>query len=243
MSYLLIIGAKSDIAKACARIFANNGFDLILAARKIQELEDFKQDLEVRYDKNIILKEFDITNFQMHQEFYNSLTTKPLGVIIAAGVMYDQKDAQSSIQKTLDTLYVNYVGAVCILNIIANDFEHRKSGFIIGVSSVAGDRGRKANYIYGSAKAGFSAYFSGLRNRLFASKVQVITIKPGFVYTKMTKHLELPTKLTAKPIDVAQVMYNAYEKNKNIVYIKPKWELIMCIIRHIPENLFKRVSI
>jgi len=243
MSRLLIIGAKSDIAKSCARVFANNGFDLILAGRNIKELENFKQDLIVRYQKNIELKEFDITSFDTHKKFYDSLESKPLGVLVASGVMYEQQDVQQDFIKTLDTINVNFTGAVSILNIIANDFQLKKSGFIIGISSVAGDRGRKTNYIYGSAKAGFSAYLSGLRNRLFEHKIQVFTIKPGFVDTKMTQGLDLPEKLTAKSDEVALDIFKAYKKNKNILYTKPIWQVIMLIIKHIPESIFKRMSI
>ena len=243
MSKLLIIGAKSDIAKACARVFASNGFDLILAGRDIKELEDFQQDLNVRYQRNIELKEFDIIAFTTHQEFYDSIEPKPLGVLVASGVMYEQEVAQKDFEKTLNTINVNYTGAVSILNIIANDFQSQKRGFIIGISSVAGDRGRKANYIYGSAKSAFSAYLSGLRNRFFEDKIQVLTVKPGFVYTKMTQGLELPEKLTALPEDVALDIFNAYKKNKDIIYTKPIWGIIMSIIKHIPEFIFKRMSI
>jgi short-subunit dehydrogenase len=138
---------------------------------------------------------------------------------------------------------VNYTGAISILNIVANDFEKERRGFIVGVSSVAGDRGRKANYIYGSAKAGFSAYLSGLRNRLNDSGVQVLTVKPGFVNTKMTEGLDLPPKLTASPSEVAEDIFNAQQKGRNILYTKPIWMVIMLIIKHIPEFIFKKMSI
>ena len=164
----------------------------------------------------MILKEFDITKFETHIDFYNSLEPKPLGVIVAAGYMAEQKECENDFTKTLNTINVNFTGAVSILNIVANNMEKSKNGFIVGVSSVAGDRGRKANYIYGSSKAAFSAYLSGLRNRLFESKVQVLTVKPGFV---------------------------AQQKGKDILYTKSIWKLIMLIIKHIPEWKFKRMSI
>ena len=121
--------------------------------------------------------------------------------------------------------------------------EKNKNGFIVGVSSVAGDRGRKANYIYGSSKAAFSAYLSGLRNRLFESKIQVLTVKPGFVATKMTDGLDLPEKLTAQPEEVAKDIFVAQQKGKDILYTKGIWRLIMLIIKHIPEFIFKKLSI
>jgi short-subunit dehydrogenase len=243
MKKLLIIGAKSDVAIECAKVFASNGFDLILAGRNIDELNDLKTDLEIRYQRDIELAQLDITDFDTHQEFYDNLPNKPYGVIVASGVMYEQSEAQNEWDKSLNTINVNFTGAVSVLNIIANDFENKKDGFIIGISSVAGDRGRKANYIYGSAKAGFSAYMSGLRNRLFSTNVQVLTVKPGFIDTKMTAGLDLPEKLTAKPEDVAQDIYNGYINKRNVIYTKSIWGLILLIIKHIPETIFKRLSI
>ncbi|MCK4875295.1 MAG: SDR family oxidoreductase [Sulfurimonas sp.] len=243
MSYVLIIGAKSDIAKEIARTYAKNGYNLYLAARKAEELEDLKQDIQVRSGVEVKLQEFDITAYDTHEEFYSSLEEKPLGVIVVSGYMVEQKLAQEDFNESLQTINVNYTGAVSILNIIANDFEQERRGFIVGVSSVAGDRGRKANYIYGSAKAAFSAYLGGLRNRLFDSGVQVLTVKPGFVNTKMTENLDLPEKLTAEPEDVANDIYNAQQKGRNVLYTKSIWMLVMLIIKHIPEFMFKKMSI
>jgi short-subunit dehydrogenase len=164
-------------------------------------------------------------------------------VIVAAGYMAEQKICENDWSETLNTINVNFTGAVSILNIVANDMEKNKNGFIVGISSVAGDRGRKANYIYGSSKAAFSAYLSGLRNRLFESKVQVLTVKPGFVATKMTAGLDLPEKLTANPEDVANDIYTAQQKSKDVLYTKGIWRLVMLIIKHIPEFIFKRMSL
>ena len=243
MSYVLIIGAKSDIAKEVARTYAKNGYNLYLCARDSASLEDLKQDIEVRSGVHVELKEFDITAYETHEKFYTELEEKPLGAIVVSGYMVEQKLAQKDWNESLQTINVNYTGAVSILNIIANDFETERRGFIVGVSSVAGDRGRKANYIYGSAKAAFSAYLSGLRNRLFESGVSVLTVKPGFVNTKMTENLDLPEKLTAEPEDVANDIYNAQQKGRNVIYTKSIWMLIMFIIKHIPEFMFKKMSI
>ena len=243
MGYVLIIGAKSDIAKACARIYAKNGYNIYLAGRKITQLNDFANDLSLRSNIDVKLKEFDITDYEKHMDFYRSLKQRPLGVILAAGYMVDQKIAQVSREETLLTINTNYTGAVSILNIIANDFEKNKNGFIVGISSVAGDRGRKANYIYGSAKAGFSAFLSGLRSRLYKSGVNVLTVKPGFVNTKMTEGMDLPEKLMAEPESVAQDIFSSQQKGNNIIYTKWIWRYIMLIIKHIPEFLFKKLSI
>lgn len=243
MSYILIIGAKSDIAKEVARVYAKNGYNLYLAARESASLEELKQDIILRSGMEVHLMDFDITDFASHESFYGSLEEKPLGVIVVSGYMAEQKNAQKEWSETLQTINVNYTGAVSILNIIANDFEKERRGFIVGVSSVAGDRGRKANYIYGSSKAAFSAYLGGLRNRLYESGVQVLTVKPGFVHTKMTEHLDLSPKLTATPNEVAEDIFNAQQKGQNVLYTKPIWMVIMLIIKHIPEFLFKKMSI
>lgn len=243
MGYVLIIGAKSDIAKEIAREYAKNGYDLYLAARDVKSLEDFANDINIRSDSRVKLKELDVTDFENHQNFYESLETKPLGVIVVSGYMVENEICEKDWSKTLNTINVNFTGAVSILNIITNDMEQRKKGFIVGVSSVAGDRGRKANYIYGSAKAGFSAYLSGLRNRLHESGVKVLTVKPGFVNTKMTAGLDLPAKLTAQPNDVAKDIFTAQQKGKNVLYTKSIWRWIMLIIKMIPEWQFKKMSI
>lgn len=130
-----------------------------------------------------------------------------------------------------------------ILETIAAEFERRRHGFIVGISSVAGDRGRQSNYLDGSAKAGLSAYLSGLRHRLFPAGVQVLTVKPGFVATKMTVGLDLPQKLTAQPEEVAERIYRGVSKNKNVVYVKPVWRVIMRIIMHLPQCVFKRTKL
>lgn len=243
MSYVLIVGAKSDIAKATAREFAKNHYNLYLSGRNIQELSDFASDLKIRYNVDVILKEFDILNFEKQEEFYNSLNPKPEGIITAVGFLPDQKQAEKDISLTIKTINTNYTALATFLNIVANDFEKEGKGFIIGISSVAGDRGRGKNYIYGSAKAGFSEFLSGLRNRLYKKGVRVITVKPGFVYTKMTANMDLPKLLTATPEEVARDIYKGFIKGKDVIYTKKLWRLIMCIIVHIPEKIFKRLNI
>lgn len=243
MNYILIIGAKSDIGKELARIYAKNGYNLFLAARNSNEIIELANDIKIRSNVDVKIKEFDIVKYETHKDFYNKLEEKPLGVVIVSGYMVEQNECENDFGKTLNTISVNYIGAVSILNIISNDMEKNEKGFIIGISSVAGDRGRKANYIYGSSKAAFSTYLSGLRNRLYKSKVHVLTVKPGFVNTKMTVNLNLPAKLTAEPEDVANDIYNAQQKGKDILYTKKIWRFIMFIIKHIPECIFKKMSI
>lgn len=243
MSYILIVGAKSDIAKATAREYAKHGYNLYLAVRNAHELETFAKDINVRTQQTVKTIEWDILDYQSHQEIYDRLDEKPLGVITAVGYLGTQERAETDFDETQRIIDTNYTGVVRLLNIIANDFEQRKSGFIIGISSVAGDRGRKSNYVYGSAKAALTAYLSGLRNRLHGSHVQVLTVKPGFVATKMTQGMDLPEKLTAKPEEVASDIYHAQLKGKDILYTKWVWKYIMLIITTIPERLFKGMSI
>ena len=243
MSYVLIIAAKSDIAKAAARVYAKNGYDLYLAAKNSVELEAFANDIYVRTQRTAKIAELDILDFESHQTFYDQLEEKPLGVISAVGYLGNQQNAQSDFSEAQRIIDTNYTGVMSLLNIIANDFEQRRSGFIVGISSVAGDRGRKSNYIYGSAKAALTAYLSGLRNRLYDAQVHVLTVKPGFVATKMTEGMDLPEKLTAQSEDVAEEIYKAQQNGKNEIYTKCIWKYIMLIIKMIPEWKFKGMSI
>ena len=235
MSYVLIVGAKSDIAKATAREYAKHGYDLYLAARNPDELIEFAKDVTVRTQKTVKLLELDILDYKSHQTFYDQLEEKPLGVVSAVGYLGEQEKAQSDFEEAQRIMDTNYTGVVSLFNIIANDFEKRRSGFIVGISSVAGDRGRKSNYIYGSAKAALTAYLSGLRNRLYDAQVHVLTVKPGFVATKMTEELDLPEKLTAQPEEVAEDIYKAQQKGKSVLYTKWIWKWVMMIIKMIPE--------
>jgi len=243
MNYVLIIGAKSDIAKATAREYAKNGYDLYLAARNSSELEAFANDITVRIQRTVKLVELDILDYKSHQALYDNLEEKPLGVISAIGYLGEQEKAQSDFTEAQQIMDTNYTGVVSLFNIIANDFEDRRSGFMVGISSVAGDRGRKNNYIYGSAKAALTAYISGLRNRLYDAQVHVMTVKPGFVATKMTEGMDLPEKLTAQPEEVAEDIYKAQQKNKNVLYTKWMWRWVMMIIKMIPEWKFKGMSL
>ncbi len=243
MSYILIVGAKSDIAKATAREYAKHGYDLCLAARNSSELEAFANDVTVRTERTVRLVELDILDYKSHQAFYNNLDEKPIGVISAIGYLGEQEKAQVDFTEAQQIMDTNYTGIVSLFNIIANDFEYRRSGFMVGISSVAGDRGRKSNYIYGSAKSAFTAYLSGLRNRLYDVQVHVMTVKPGFVATKMTKDMDLPEKLTAQPEEVAEDIYNAQQRGKNVLYTKWIWRWIMLIIKNIPEWKFKKMDI
>jgi decaprenylphospho-beta-D-erythro-pentofuranosid-2-ulose 2-reductase len=239
MSTVLILGATSDIGFAIAKKFASEKYAIQLAARNVNQLKTFQSDIEIRYGVPCTVHTVDVENFESHEAFYNILSPKPDVTIYVIGYMNDNEKVIRNWNETIKTINANYTGAVSILNIIAADYEQKQNGTIIGISSVAGNRGRQSNYIYGSAKAAFTAYLSGLRNKLFHQKIHVMTVLPGFVYTKMTEHLELPKLLTAKPEEVATAVYNGFKKRKNVVYVKWFWKWIMLIITSIPESIFK----
>lgn len=240
---VLILGATSDMAVAIARQLASEGYSITLAARNTDRLQALEADLRVRYKAMVSSARFDALDFGGHEAFYNALPEKPDIVICVFGLLGEQKAAQENWQHAHRIIDSNYTGAVSILNVVAHDFERRKKGIIVGISSVAGDRGRQSNYIYGSAKAGFTAYLSGLRNRLFHHGAHVITVKPGFVRTKMIENLSTPKPLTASPRKVAQKISKSIRAKSNIVYVLSVWSLIMFVIRMIPETVFKRLKL
>ncbi len=242
MKNVLILGATSDMAQAIAKKYAAEGWSLTLAALEPELLEPIAGDLRVRTKTPVETVEFDATDFELHRAFYDGLETKPDAVICVFGYMGDQMAARIDFEEVRRTIDINFTGAVSILNIVADDFEKRGHGAIAGISSVAGDRGRQSNYIYGCAKAGFSAYLSGLRNRLAKADVHVMTVKPGFCRTKMTEHLELPAALTAEPEQIANAVFVGLEKKRNVVYTLWMWRWIMLVICHIPEFIFKKMG-
>ncbi len=231
------------MAVAIARHFASHKYDIQLAARNAASLLPLQQDLQIRSGINASAYAFDATAYDTHETFYQSLPVQPDIVVCAFGYLGDQEKAQHNWSEAAAILHANYTGAVSILNVVAEHFEARGSGAIVGISSVAGERGRQSNYIYGSAKAGFTAYLSGLRNRLFRTGVHVISVQPGFVNTRMTQHLTLPPLLTAQPEAVASAVFKAVQKKKNIVYVKWQWRYIMLIIKLIPEGIFKKLKL
>lgn len=242
MPTVLILGASSDIAIAIAKKFASAGYTIQLAARNISRLQPLQSDLSIRSNTNCTLHEFDAEQSASHKAFFESLNPKPDITIAVFGYLGNQQLAESDWHESERTIQVNYTGAVSILNAAAAYYATQGKGTIVGISSVAGERGRQSNYLYGSAKAGFTAYLSGLRNNMFHKGVHVVTVKPGFVYTKMTEDLPLPKLLTATPELVAGTVYDAVSKKKNTVYVKWFWRWIMLIIKNIPEFMFKKLK-
>lgn len=242
-TWLLVLGANSDIAVAVSRRFAKEGWNIYLASRDMGNLAREAADLRLRYGVEAQELFFDATDYQSHTTFFSSLDPKPAGVIVAFGFLGDQDQAQNDFSVARKIIESNYLGAVSVLEVVARHFEAQGSGFIAGISSVAGDRGRASNYIYGSAKAGFSTYLAGLRHRLSRVGVHVMTVKPGFVDTKMTAGMKLPKRLLATPQEVAEAMYAGVCTNRNTLYAKRIWRLIMLIIIHLPEFVFKKTKL
>lgn len=243
MKNILILGATSDIAIACAHEFAKNGYGVQLAARKVEKLKIIARDMEVRYKMPVSCHSFDALDYESHATFWKELPQRPDVCLCAFGYLGKQEKAQEDWNEARRIIDTNYTGAASILNIVAQSYEKQGRGIIIGISSVAGERGRQSNYFYGSAKAAFTAYLSGLRNRLYKKGVHVLTVKPGFVDTKMTEGLDLPGPLTAKPEQVAGAIYKAARSGKDVIYTLAVWQLIMQNIRLIPEGIFKKMNL
>jgi len=241
---VLILGATSAIASALAREFAAHKFDLVLGGRDREELNALTSDLSLRYGIRAGVLFFDALDTQTHastlRSFLSGAGDALEGVVVCMGYMGDQAKGQCDWEEARRILETNFTGCVSALNILASHFEPRRAGFICAISSVAGDRGRQSNYLYGAAKAGLSTFLQGLRNRLFHANVKVITVKPGFVDTHMT-YGRPGLFLVASPETVAKDIFRAIAKGKDVVYLPWFWRLIMLIVQSIPEAIFKRL--
>ncbi|HWC63823.1 MAG TPA: SDR family oxidoreductase [Rhizomicrobium sp.] len=239
---VLIVGAASDMARATARAFGARGHALTLAARNgTARLADDVADLGLRFGVEAEAVDFDLADTESHEALLTRTT--PGIVICCVGLLGDQAKARSDRNLAADIMMTNYVWCGLFLNRVAERFEREEKGAIIGISSVAGDRGRATNYIYGSAKAGFTAFLSGLRNRLAKKNVHVLTVKPGFVATRMTEGMKLPGLLTATPEEVGERIYKAWRDRRHVIYVLRRWRLVMLVIVHIPEAIFKKMRI
>ena len=242
-SNVLILGAASDIGIALAHEYAKAGKALVLAARNAGRLAIDVEDLRLRYGVAVATVEWDVLAPNGGAEALLTLPILPDIVVCVAGVLGDQAASERDASAADLVMRTNYLGPALAMGELANRFEARGSGCLIGISSVAGDRGRASNYIYGAAKAGFTAFLSGLRNRLAKKGVHVLTVKPGFVDTRMTAGMNLPKALTAQPDEVARAIVAAAARGKDILYVRPVWRPIMALICAIPERIFKTMKI
>ncbi len=242
-SSVLILGATSDMARALARQCVAAGRPVILAARDPAALADDAADLRVRANVPVTVIAFEAEAIDTHGAFVDALPDLPALAVCLVGSLGDQGTAQRDPRAAARIFRTNLEGPASILGELANRMEARGWGTLVGVSSVAGERGRASNYLYGSAKAGFTAFLSGLRHRLARRGVHVVTVKPGFVRTRMTAGMALPAALTAEPADVARAILAAEAKQQNVVYVYRVWFVIMTIIRCLPEAIFKKTNL
>lgn len=236
---VLILGGSSDVGTALAQQMCDQGDDVTVTVRSENSLKGLEGKLDLTRVKSAL---FDVERIDTHEAFYQQLQERPDIVICTIGYLGDQKAGQVSISEMEKLMQVNFLGAVSILGVVANDFEKRGHGTIVGISSVAGERGRASNYLYGSAKAGFTAFLSGLRNRLQASGVHVMTVKPGFIRSKMIANMQTPEILTSSPAHCAKRIINGIRRKRNTIYVYRTWFWIALILRNIPEAIFKRLS-
>ena len=242
----LILGAKSTIAQAIARRLAREGYGLILAARNSSQMEPFAADVKMRFKQEVGLVEFDALEWNTLSSFPDRLQ-REFGefhlVVLVVGYLGEQGKAIRDTAEMQQILHTNFTGAALVLGHLANYLEEKKQPCgIIGIGSVAGDRGRQSNYLYGAAKGGLALFLQGLRNRLSATQVHVMTVKPGFVDTPMTEDLE-GLFLVASPERVANDIVRAYSKKRDTLYTPWFWRYIMLIIKFIPERIFKHLKL
>jgi decaprenylphospho-beta-D-erythro-pentofuranosid-2-ulose 2-reductase len=241
---VLILGATAGIGRALAVEFASHKYDLILAGRDLEELQALSADLNLRHGVTARAQSFDVLNFE-DMESALAACLAPAGdslegAVLSVGYLGDHETARNDLHEARRILDTNFTGSVLALNVLAKHFEQKRKGFICALSSVAGDRGRQSNYLYGSAKGGLTTYLQGLRNRLHHVGVRVITVKPGFVDTRMT-YGRPKLFLVAPPEAVARDIYNAVRHGKNVIYVPWYWRIIMLMARAIPERIFKKL--
>lgn len=244
MKRILIFGATSAIAEHCARIWAANGDAMHLVGRNEQHVQTIAADLKVRGASEVTTDCTDLNETVKHEQLldaaYDALGDVDI-VLIAHGTLSNQKSCELSVKETLAEIQTNALSSISLLTLLANRFEAKKNGTICVISSVAGDRGRASNYVYGSAKAMVTAFTSGLRQRLYKSNVSVVTIKPGFVDTPMTSDLKKGF-LWSKPHVVAALIINAIDNKKTEVYAPFFWWIIMALIILMPNKIFKLIK-
>ncbi len=235
---VLILGANSDVAKACIKLYVSRNYFVMAASRSIEKLQHFANENNFGKDKLMILY-FDATAFDTHQKFYDGLPVKPTIVLYAAGFLKDNEQAMHDWEGSFQMMKVHYCGAVSILNIVATDLSNHSLQKIIGLSSLSGVRGRKSNFIYGSTKAAFTQYLAGLRQYLAVRRIVVNVIVAGYIRTKMTAGLPLTESLMLEPSFIAKAVVNTGDKFISVPGLK--WKMIYRILTVLPENLVARL--
>lgn len=241
MSNILILGATSAIAKHTCRLFAADENSLYLVARNKDKLKSMHQDMLVRGASAVHTEDFDLADETQHENLLQR-ATEAMGsidiVLLSYGSVVDHQDSIKSYKNTLSELQINCLSVISLLTILANQFEQQKSGSLIFISSPSGDRGRKSNYIYGTAKGAVTIFMQGLRNRLAKSNVHVLTVKPWLIDTPMTKNIK-KNFLWVNPEDISSAIFNAIKKKKENIYLPFYWRYVTLLINAIPDKIFK----
>src|SRR5580693_3075418 len=242
---ILVLGATSGIAEATCRIWASQGASLFLIARNAEKLAAVATDLRTRGASYVDTAVADLDDTEQHPALLahaiNSLTGLDVAYL-AHGILGDQAKAEQDFNTAAQILHTNFIAPVSLLTWLANYCVQRHAGVLAVISSVAGDRGRKSNYVYGSSKAGLSAFLGGLRNRVDREGVTVLSIKPGPTRTAMTAAMPKSEKF-ADVDSVAESIVSAIDKRKDVLYVPFQWQPIMFIIRNIPERIFKKLDL
>lgn len=248
LNKVIIFGATSDIAETVIRRLVGEGASVYCIARNRDRLDALLADLQIRAGEHqhIAGAVADLSDIDKHEKLWQDALDSLGGcdgVLCAHGTLPDQEACQQSREATLQALNINATGIISLLTPIANYMQAQQQGVIAVISSVAGDRGRQSNYVYGAAKGMLSIFLQGLRNRLAKHHVSVVTIKPGFTRTRMTEGMNRQGFLWADAAEVGDGIVNAMRKGKDEVYLKPIWRLVMLVIKNIPERIFKRLSL
>jgi len=246
MRRILIIGATSAIATACARLWAAQGADLLLVGRDGEKLAAVEGDLRVRGARSARSIQMDANDVSAHSAMLHAAVEALGGIdiaLVAHGTLPDQPACERDVELTLREFSTNGTSVIALLTVLANHFESSRAGAIAVITSVAADRGRPSNYVYGSAKAAVSAFCEGLRGRLFKAGVSLTEIRPGFVATPMTQGLRLPQALVSQPDVVARQIVAGIDRKADVLYVPAFWAAIMLVIRNIPRPVFKRLKL
>lgn len=240
---ILILGGNSDIAMSLIRDLIKLESNIFFTCKNERTVLAIEKKIKNNYQVNSKGYPLDILKLSEHKSFWNKLEIEPDILISCIGYLNKTSISSYNQSDTLKTINVNFLGLVNLFNIIAYHFKKRGFGVIVGISSVAGERGRKSNFIYGSAKSGFTTYLSGLRNSLYHDNINVITVLPGPVKTKMTKNIKISKYLSTNTNTVSSYIIEAIKSKKNIVFVKWYWRLIIIVIKIIPESIFKKLNL
>jgi short-subunit dehydrogenase len=245
MRRVLLIGATSAIVEAVGRHFADDGDSIFLLGRSHQRMKPVAEDYRLRGAVSVNTESFDALDYEQHAALIERAINTMGGLdvaLIGYGTLPDQAAAEASFDVARQALEVNCMSVISLMTLLANRFEAQESGALAVISSVAGDRGRRSNYVYGTAKGAVSVFAAGLRARLAHRHVNIITIKPGFVDTPMTSAFEKGS-LWSSPEKVARSIYRAILRGSNQIYTPWFWRWIMAAVRAIPESIFKRLPL